>query len=169
MSGAPDELWSLEHPEQAPPLEALKGLSLHLRLWRYPREGAHVALGLFVPSRGTARALVRELRCGRRSRSPALAALKRRPPKAALPRVRDAVVDTEELASFLAEAPTILAAFTDRPEPGDVEGDLRGIEGYRALTHARFEWNAASMHPVASWTDSLWRLLEAALRDRETA
>lgn len=169
MSFAPDELWRLEHPDQTPPLEALQGLALHLRLWRYPPAGAYLSYGLFVPVREEVQPLVRGIRWRPRRRSPALAALKRRPPAATLPSVRDAIVGAEALAPFLAEAPAILGTFAERPEPLELEGEHRGIEGYGALTHARFEWNAFSDHPVARWTERLWSLLEAALRDRETS
>lgn len=172
MSGAPGERWRLEHPEQSPPLDVLQGLGLHLRLWRYPREDAPVSYGLFVPLDPTGRPLVRELRgdapADRVRRDSAVAALKRRPSETPDVRVRDALVDVDALAPFLAEASSILSAFTERP-PVDPERDLRGIEGYRSLTHARFAWNPPSDHPVSSWTDRLWELLEASLRDRETA
>jgi hypothetical protein len=168
-------VWQLEHPDQLSPREALSGLVLQLRLWSYRRRGAQLSWSLFLPNRKDGSPLVRELRwnalADQRRMGSALRNLKRRPAELPTVRLRDALVEEAALEPFLVEAPRILAE--RMPATGvesDVDRDVSGVEGYRSLTHVRFEWEGDGPEAggIVAWVGRLRRLLEEALQDRET-
>lgn len=170
-------LWSLEHPDQIPPLERLDGRTLLLRLWRYRRWSPHRAWGIFTAARTPADPLVREVRWNAvadlRRMTSSVQALKRRSSVRPSLRVRDAVVGAPRIGPFLEEAPRILPIARPSPRAGlRPLRDVVGIEGYRSLTPVRVEWEERSPDvgpAVRAWVARLQALLESALRERETA
>ena len=168
--------WTLEHPDQISPLDTLQGRALVLRLWRHRRSGPRVSWGLFVPEGDDNRALVREATWNEaadlRRMSSRRVALKRRPAEEPSVRVRDAVVGRATLVPFLRHAAEVLPVGAVRDgEPGPAGAEF-GIEGFRALSCIRFVWTGKGpddYRNAAAWTDRLRALLEASLRERETA
>ena len=169
--------WELAHPDQSSPLLATSNLVLQLRLWSYPRRGAQVSWGLFLPLWRDAEARVRESRwdepSDRRRLSSRLETLRLRHHYAPSLRLRDAIVDTVLLEPFMVQAPDVLSPWAS-PEAADaVSGrESFGIEGFRSLTHAYLEWRRededAPEGPVA-WVVRLRELLRSSLDERKTA
>lgn len=163
-------LWGLEHPDQSSPLD----LVLQIRLWSYPRWGPHLSWGLFLPVWAAGRALVRESRwnapADRQRMSSALLGLKRRSHEDPSLRVRDAFIDAGKLEPFLLRAPEALSLGSERPAVPAAEHGSCGVEGFRSLTHARFEWSDGDEEDgpeAVAWAVGLRRLLRESLKERE--
>lgn len=168
-------LWWLRHPDQASPLEGPQNLELQLRLWCYPPWGSHLSWGLFLPTRKEGRSLVRESRWNAtadlRRLSSAVTSLKRGHCEDPSLRLREAWVDTERLKPLLVQAPDVLLTWAPRRAPAS-GSSVYGLEGFRSLAHARFEWGKADEEggsELVSWAVRLRSLLRTSLRERERA
>jgi hypothetical protein len=169
-------LWTLEHADQLPPRELTNGMALQLRLWRYPRSGAHASWNLILPVRDVRarRAVVREVVWDRIAdwelRMAPRETLKRRQIQVPTIRSRDAEIAWEELMPYLdmvgrLRSPMpILAAATPSTR------DAFGLEGYRSMGHLRLQWHGRGPRgwgDTIAWIGRLRRLLVGSMRERE--
>jgi hypothetical protein len=170
--------WTLAHADECPPREALRGMGLQLRLWRYPRSGPHVSWSLIVPVRDyrVRRATVREARWDRTSdwqtATAPLKSLKLRAPVDPTVRLRDAEVDWTELAPFLDAAGRLPARSlgTDPSLPSEQGGC--GLEGYRSLAHIRLAWagkGPGDWKATIAWFERFRSLLVRIMEERTPA
>jgi len=169
--------WALSHADECPPTEALRGMSLRLRLWQYPRSGPHWSWSLIVPARdyGQRRAVVREVCWDRPSDWRAAMApaktLKRRAPSVPSVRVRDAEVDWTDIAPFLDAAGRLPAKSlgADLSLPSEQGGC--GLEGFRGLAHVRLEWAGKGPREwgaTIAWFERFRRVLVRIIDERDT-
>jgi hypothetical protein len=171
-----DAHWRLEHPDQSAPVEPIRGMALQLRLWQYPRSGAHLSWSLILPVRDyrARRSVLRETAWDRpadwkRSQFPARN-LKLRPLPLPSIRIRDAEMDWADLAPFLDETGGLPMEALGKDPTLSPEKGACGLEGYRSLAHVRLEW--AGKGP-RGWKSTIARVerfrkvLVRVLRDRD--
>jgi hypothetical protein len=169
--------WTLAHVDQCPPREALRGMGLQLRLWRYPRSGPHLSWSLIIPVRDyRARpAVIREASWDRSADWQAtmgpMNALKRRARLVPSIRLRDADVDWSDLAPFLDAAGRLPVERlgTDPSLPSE-EGGC-GLEGFRSLAHVRLEWAGKGPRgwgATITWFEQFRRMLVRIMEERAT-
>jgi hypothetical protein len=170
--------WLLAHADQAPPTDCLRGMGMQLRLWQYPRSGAHLSWALIVPVRDyrQRRAIIREASWERSSdwkgMMTPMKTLKRRAEIAPSVQIRDAEVDWAELAPFLDDAARLpmKALGTDPALPSE-EG-VAGLEGFRSLAHVRLEWAGKGPREWTAtirWFEKLRRMLVRIMGERDSA
>jgi len=169
--------WVLAHAEQCPPSEALRGMALQLRLWRYPRSGPHLSWSLIVPAKEyrERRAIVREVRWDRPSDWQAatapLRALKRRDPIDPSVRLRDAEIGWADLGPFLDAASRLLAKNLGKDPSLPSAEDGCGLEGFRSLAHIRLEWAGKGPRgwgATIAWFERFRKTLVRIMDERDT-
>ncbi|HZE97745.1 MAG TPA: hypothetical protein VE981_12020 [Planctomycetota bacterium] len=169
--------WILEHADQSPPKELLRGMALHLRLWNYTESGSHTSWSLILPVREyrERRAVVRELRWDRaadwKQTMTLQKTLKRRPLPSPSIQLRDAEADWAELVPFLDTAGglPVLALGKDPALPS--KGDTSGFEGFRPLAHLRLEWAGKGPRgwgETVVWFSRFRNLFVRILKERDT-
>ena len=170
-------LWLLEHADQLPPRETLRGMALQLRLWRYPRSGPHVSWSVILSVREyrARRAVVREVTWDRladwKQRMAPLAALKRRQGLEPSIRSRDSEVGWDDLAPFLDVVGGLRSPIPARDPAIPSKGDAFGLEGYRSMAHVRLLWNGRGPRgwgDTIAWIGRLREVLVRSMRDRDT-
>jgi hypothetical protein len=155
--------WLLGNADQAAPREHLQGMALQLRLWRYPRSGAHVSWSILLP--------VREFRAKKSIvREAAWDPSRERKRKAGGEpdvRIRDAELSWEKLAPFLDKAGglhPVLTGMTAGPQP---RTSVAGVEGSRSFSHVRLEWSGRGPRawaPTIAWFERFRKLLARTVR-----
>jgi hypothetical protein len=170
-------LWLLEHADQSPPSEHLRGMALQLRLWRYPRSGARESWSIILPVREyrERRAVVREVAWDRpadwkrtRARIKSPKVLDILTPSV---RIRDAEMDWTALAPFLDAAGRLPMSTLGGPPHAPLEEDAFGLEGFRSLAHIRLEWSGrgpGGWRATTAWFGKFRRLLVQAMKHRDT-
>src|SRR5258706_11101216 len=130
-------VWLLEHADQTPPVELLRGMGLQLRLWQYPLTGPHHSWSIILPAREYRGrpAVIREVAWDqdvdwKLSMSP-VNRLKRRQPVEPTVRVRDAEVAWFDLAPFFDAAGGLPTARLGEDPLVGSEEDAFGVEGAR--------------------------------------
>lgn len=168
-------LWLLEHPDQSPPRELLRGMALQLRLWRYRPSGPHVSwmILLPVPDYRARRGVVRETVWDRlkdwKVRTSAVQASKRRQVEDPAILIRDAEVSWDDLEPFVTRCAGLRSP-SPALDPASSKEDAFGLEGYRSLAHVRLQWfgkGPRAWRETVAWIGRLRGLLVRALRERE--
>jgi hypothetical protein len=169
-------LWLLEHADQLPPREPLQGMALQLRVWRYPRSGAHVSWSVILSVREfrAKRAVVREVVWDRladwKQRMAPLEALKRRQILAPSIRSRDAEVNWADLEPFLDRVGGLRSPTPPLLPRVPSKEDAFGLEGYRSMAHVRLQWSGKGPRgwgDTVAWIGHLRQTLVRSMRERD--
>ena len=169
--------WLLAHGDQAPPRETLEGTLPLLRLWRYRRNGLFTSWTVLAPVPGVRgpRPLVREITWDRpldlKRDASGVRRLKRRQSARPSLRIRDVPLERSMLEPHLQWAAHLPPGLPAPPRPVDAGEDVHGVEGFRSMTHLRFEWAGDGPPGWISTRlrfEALLRFLEDSLRERES-
>jgi hypothetical protein len=169
-------LWFLEHADQLPPREPLHGMAMQLRVWRYPRSGAHVSWSVILPVREyrARRALVREVVWDRladwKHRMTPLGTLKRRQILAPSIRNRDSEVNWVDLAPYLDGVGGLRSPIPPLLPKVLTKEDAFGLEGFRSMAHVRLQWSGKGPRgwgDTVTWIGRFRETLVRSMRERE--
>lgn len=169
--------WLLAHGDQAAPREILQGTAPVLRLWRYRRNGSFTSWTILAPvpeDRGLS-PRVREIAWDRpldlQHDASGVTHLKRRQSARPSIRIRDVPLVPSTLQVHLEWASRLPPGLPGPAPPLEVGEDVYGVEGFRSLTHLRFEWagdGPPDWTPTRLHFTTLLRFLEDSVRERET-